>query len=211
MKSFRFLLLTNSYKDGGYCVAGINLDDKCFVRLIADENPEKAAIPKGFIDCVPSYKTFDVLEILPIKLVPYSCQTENVLIDINIRPQKVGSEQKEIIYEFVNTEPTILGNVDKYVHPSMINSLKKSLGLYIVQDLKIHCFFDDENGRYVNKCSFKYGNCFYDDISLTDPEYRKIELNNMCIARAAIVVSLPPEPFAYNNLYYKFVARIIKL
>lgn len=211
MNKFRFLLLTNSYKDGGYCVAGINLDNGCFVRLVADEALENSSIPKEFIDCEPSYTIFDVLEIVPIRAVPYSCQTENILIDVNIRPKKLGSESKNIIYKFVDTEPTIFGNKGKCVHSSKIDLLQKSLGLYIVQNFKIHCYFDEEQDKYINKCSFTYGNNDYDYISLTDPEYRKLEMNEVSIARAAIVVSLPPEPFGDSEFYHKFVAKVIEL
>lgn len=209
MKNFKFLLLTKSYKDGGYCVAGIDLDSECFVRIVADEDLTNAAIPKWFIDTFPAYDYFDILEIVPIRAVPYSCQTENILIDIGKRPQKIGAGSWGSICKYVDTEPMIFGNTGKCVHISKIDMLQKSLGLYIVENFTVICYYDEEEDKYVNQCSFEYGAKTY-TLSLTDPEYRKTELNGYNIKRAAIIVSLPPEPFA-NGFYYKFVAKIIEL
>lgn len=211
MKKFRFLLLTKSYKDSGYCVAGINLDENKFVRLVASTDLEFAFIPRTYIDTFPAIEYLDILEIEPIKAVPFGCQTENILVDINSRPAKIGRANLTEIFRFVSSEQKILGNAKRILHSSQVERLKYSLGLYIVDNLKIICYFDEDNNKYINQCEFLYKDILYTQVALTDPIYRNVKNNEKVLSKAAIVVSLPPLPFKDGDFYYKFVAKIFDL
>lgn len=211
MKKIRFLLLTKSYKDSGYCVAGINLDENKFVRLVADTDLDLASIPYAYIDTPPAIDCLDILEIEPIKAVPFGCQTENILIDTNLRPSKIGRANLTDILQYVNSEQKIFGNTKKVLHSSQVEKLNRSLGLYIVENLKICCYFDEEKDKYVNQCDFRYKGNLYTQISLTDPVYRNVKYNEEVLSQAAIIVSLPPIPWGDGEFYFKFVAKIFDL
>lgn len=204
MNKFRFLLLTKSYKDNGYCVAGLNLDENKFVRLMLENNP-KSSIPYYYM---AAYECLDILEINPIRHIPFGCQTENVLMRFSPSPQKIGHATLYQLFGYLSPSTKIFDNTDKRVLPSEITKLDQSLGLYFVENLSIHCYINEDHPSY--KCTFKYYGNWYRNISLTDPAYREPHFDEVVLEKAIIVVSLPALPFV-DDCYYKFVAKIFKL
>ena len=85
-------ILTKSYKHGGYCVAGIDIETKEWIRLVNSDNPntddigkEQLVLNGKIIDCL------DVLEYDFIKNIPNLCQTENWLLNNSISPKFIKS------------------------------------------------------------------------------------------------------------------------
>jgi hypothetical protein len=58
------------------------------------------------------------------------------------------------------------------------------------------------------KASFLYQNTYYNNMSVTDPQYYD-KPNGFVLRRAALVMSLPDDPFA--GKYYKFAAQIFPI
>ena len=64
--------------------------------------------------------------------------------------------------------------------------------------------------RFRYKCLFDYKNNQYTNISLTDPVYRDVAQDGTNLSNALIIASLPCVPYK-DNLFYKFVAKIIPI
>ena len=201
-------ILTKSYKDKGYCVAGVDIENGQFIRLISSEDSDDK-IPYWFMD---NYSNrIDVLDLVEVDLkknVQKNCQKENYLIDLKTPLKKIGNISfQELLkikeYDSVNT---IFGNRGKAILPYDAEELEYSLLFIPVTDLKFDLVFDDENNKWLKKdLIFMYKNNVY-ELAITDPEYKKVEYNNKQYENASIVVSIPSEP--YNGWYNKFVAKI---
>ena len=204
-------ILTKSYKHGGYCVAGIDMETKEWIRLVNSDNPSTDEIRKEQmwiegkeIDCL------DVVEYDFIKNIHNSCQTENWLLNNTIFPKFIKTivlEQLADIVE-VESEENFICNKFNLLNASEILGVKRSLYIFNVKKLKIEAIeyqsFDLVKHRY--KCEFNYNNKTYSNISLTDPVYRDVERNEEVVENALIVASLPCVPFE-DGSYYKFVAK----
>ena len=77
-------ILTKSYKHGGYCVAGIDLETGEWIRLVASDDLDTNEIPKSFMlysDFTPC-KPLDVVSVDIIEELPGDIQPENVLVNL---------------------------------------------------------------------------------------------------------------------------------
>jgi len=201
-------ILTKSYKDNGYCVAGIDIENGQWVRLVpTEDNDDK--IPKYYMD--KSYNFIDILDVVEVDLIkhiPKNCQTENYLIDLHI-PLKIIdrlSLNEVLDIKHYDDVSTIFGNRGKAITPYDAESLKYSLLLLPVKELSFNLVYDEENYKWIKKdLSFIYNHYKY-ELPITDPEYKKIEHNGKFFNEGIIVLSIPAEP--YNNWHNKFVAKI---
>lgn len=209
MKKVQMILMTKSYKDGGYCATGIDVSTGDWIRLVSNEQGEP--IKYAVLDRDQCKNCLDVLEVELLEHVPVSCQTENYLIDSNKVIKKVGSVtlNKLLTEEYLSSEPYIFGNTSRYLFDYKLNLFNHSLQFVIVQDLNVFAFVDD-NDKIKNRCSFNYKGNAYNDISLTDPDYRHGGEYNIIYNSAAIIVSIPNKPYK-NGLAYKFVAKVFPL
>ena len=85
----KICILTKSYKDKGYCVAGIDLKTRQWIRLVSAVD-EDDKIPYYYMNDY-DIDVLDVIEIETIRHIPKGCQKENYLININLPPKKIGS------------------------------------------------------------------------------------------------------------------------
>ena len=126
-----FALITRSYKYGGFCIAGIDVETKGWIRLVSSEDPYKNEIPKSV------FEPFDDLDILEVEVkggAPCGCQTENFVLDLSVPPRRAG---KLSFYEllnpaYVSTSPTIFGNLFSGLFAEEIARQRASLGLFEV-------------------------------------------------------------------------------
>ncbi len=211
----RICVLTKSYKHGGYCVAGIDIDSKQWVRLVNSEDPNNDEIKKEqMVLNGNSIECLDVIEFDFIKNIQCSCQTENWLLNKEYKPRFIKSiSLKELIDLLtINEEDNFILNYSNVLNGTEIEKVNHSLFVYCVSKLKIEVSSYDyfDKIKFKCKCSFEYNNNTYHNISLTDPIYRDLSQNGNCLDNALIIASLPCIPFD-NNLYYKFVAKIIPI
>lgn len=211
----RICILTKSSKHGGYCVAGIDIDTKQWIRLISSEDPSCDQIKKDeMVICNQEINCLDIIEFDFLKNVPTNCQTENWLVNKNIKPKYCGkiSLEKFNSWATMDNNSLFIMNSSNSLCKDEIEHLKRSLFIFKVQNLKIDTAVIDYFGeaKPKNKCSFSYNNHIYSNMSLTDPEYRDPKQNGLIIDNALIVASLPCLPYQ-DGLYYKFVAKIFPI
>lgn len=208
-------ILTKSYKHGGYCIAGIDIKTKEWVRLVNSDDPNIDEIRKEqmFLNGKP-IECMDIVEFDFIKNIPNSCQTENWLLNTSFKPKYIKSVEIEELASILKLEEDeffIFNNVN-LLNKDEISNIKRSLFAFHVQNLKIEVttYESYDEIRYRYKCSFYYKDNLYSNISLTDPIYRDIAQDGTNLSNALIIASLPCVPFN-DDMFYKFVAKIIPI
>lgn len=199
-------ILTKSLKDGNYCVAGIDINNGAWIRLVASDTGE--AIPKDILDD-DNINEFDIVDVNVKRYVPHKLQKENWLIDKQNKIEKIGSITKGELKYIHNIENPnmIFGNHRSELNKEEIKLIKNTLLLVRVTNLKFDTSLKGD-GKHHYKVNFTYNNSKY-SLALTDPKFRKELYDNIVVPSAMIVVSIPAIPYGENDLYYKFVAKII--
>ncbi len=199
-------ILTMSSKNHGYCVAGVDVDNGEWIRLVSDDDQSHGALSTTNIKyqdgtlCAP----LDVVKVPVIGARPLEYQPENVLINDNKCWIKTGSINIDRLLKIHPTEKhdCLLGNQWAYVTDGAIGSVGHSLVLVEVNDLSIEHPMEKST-----KASFIYCGIKYSSISVTDPDY--YTCNPLCIKKAILVISLPESPYK-SKYYYKFIAKIFQ-
>ena len=203
-----FVLMTRSYKYGGFCVAGIDADTGTWLRLVSSSAPSGNEIPKYFFE---AFDDLDILEVEGKGMVPCGCQTENFLLDMTVPPVRRGrlSYYELLTKPYLSSSPDLFGNTLSYLTEAEISRQHSSLGLFKVESLRFeYALSDDGKMRYRSR--FLYRGAVHAGLSVTDPVYRNDEFAGQTIEQALVVVSLPAIPYP-NGKYYKFIAKIFPL
>lgn len=174
------IILTKSSKFSAKCVAGINVENGEWVRLVSDDVEKHGAIP----DYKLQTDTREVC-ILDVVEVPIIGRCGDLL-------QPENGDYKYI-----------LGNPYMYVSEDTINDVHRSLTLVKVKNLIIRQVVTPEQKKKTKACFFYRGD-YYENIPVTDPDFYNVLDNSFCKS-AYLVVSIGTP---YNNKYYKFVAKI---
>ena len=208
-------VLTKSYKHGGFCVAGIDMENKKWIRFVSSVDPNEDEIKKEFMfSAIRPITCLDVIKVDLFRHAPNNCQTENWLINGSYRPIYVRTLTVKELIDLVkiDDDKNFIVNRSDYLLPSEIKNEKRSLYIYAVTNLTIDVTgyesFGEVKVKY--KCSFDYNGFSYSNISLTDPEYRDASNNGLRLPNALIVASLPCIPYK-DGWYYKFCAKIIPI
>ena len=206
MFSIDVIILTKSSKHDKYCVAGIELKTREWVRLVSTNDGCDGAVSKYEMTDINGYEIvpLDVVRVRVNRKCPIGCQSENYELTYGYKWQVIKklSFNDAIKYAYPCRSKFIFGNSYMYISHERIEEQKNSLLIAEVKNLTIF-----KNEQRKSKCSFKYGGYTYDTISMTDPEYYHYEF--CYIENAYIVVSLPHTE--YNGKHYKFVAKIFPL
>lgn len=199
-------ILTKSLKDHDYCVAGIDISTGKWIRLVTSK--DGGAFPKEMLDD-KHFKELNVLEIEVKKYVPYHVQTENWLIDENVEVKNIGNLSKQQVFNLHPIEKCemIFGNLKNELDHSDIKNLNHSLEMVDVKELQLDTSMKGDD-RHHYKVKFQYNGHEY-NLALTDPKYRNEDFDQIRIPSATIIVSIPAVPYGENDLYYKFVAKIL--
>ncbi len=199
-------ILTKSLKDHDYCVAGFDITTGKWIRLVTSR--DGGAFPKEMLDD-NHFKELNVLEVEVKQHVPYHVQTENWLVDEKAEIKKIGTLSKQQVFSLHPIEKTkmIFGTTGNELQKSEIKNLNHSLEMVNVRELQFDTSMKGD-GRHHYKVKFQYNGDEY-NLALTDPKYRNEDFNQIRIPSATIVVSIPAVPYGENDLYYKFVAKIL--
>ncbi len=156
-----------------------------------------------------NFKELNVLEVDVKGAVPYNVQTENWLIDENTEIKKVGTLTKQQVFSLhpIEKPNKIFGTIGNELQKSEIKNLNQSLEMVNVKELQLDTSMKGD-GRHHYKVKFQYNGNEY-NLALTDPKYRNEDFDQIRIPSATIVVSIPAVPYGENDLYYKFVAKIL--
>lgn len=203
-----FILITRSYKHGGYCVAGFDAETKKWIRLVSSVDPSQNEIPKGIFD---GFGDLDILEIETLGGIPFGCQIENFLLDLNVPPVRRGRLAFFELFAapYLSSAFNILGNPLSALTEEEMQRQRGSLGLFQVDSLRFD-YYNGDDDKLHYRSEFLYRGTAYSGISVTDPVYRRDEFAGQTIEHALLVVSLPAVPYP-NGKYYKFIAKIFPL
>lgn len=211
----KVIILTKSLKNGGYCVAGIDIETKKLVRLVSDDEKSYGALTDTNMKTKNGeiIKPLDLVKI-PIKSEkPLEFQPENILIDVNeswekiIRYNNINEVISACDFKDLNCDSKIFYDEHHFLVLNEMKEINKSLILIQVDNLNFYI-----NERKKTKVNFIYKEQCYNEMSVTDPDYLDRLLEKE-IEKAILVVSLPSNPFTINtgDRYYKFVAKIFEL
>lgn len=207
MATINMAVLTKSSKFGNYCVAGINMADGSWVRLMTEDADSCGALSEADLTCKDGTKVqiFDVI-CVPIKgKCGTTVQPENVLIDSNEQIMRIRQTTLEEVLKIhpLEVRDNILGNEYPYVTCQYVPQVGYSLTIVEVEDLEI---IQQENpsGKPKTKAAFFYKKTRYENMSVTDQNYYRIKSGTK-IKKAIIVVSIGTP---YKDHYYKFVSAI---
>ena len=199
-------ILTKSLKDRDYCVAGIDITTGKWIRLVTSK--DGGAFPKEILDD-KHFKELNVLEVEDKEHVPYHVQNENWLIDESTEIKKNGSLSKQQIFNLhpIEKPDMIFDNPKNELERNEIKKLNHSLEMINAKELQFDTSMKGD-GRHHYKVKFQYNELEY-NLALTDLKYRNEDFDQIRIPSATIIVSIPAIPYGENNLYYKFVAKIL--
>jgi len=207
--------LGNSFKEGGRCLAGIEIDDNNnpiinngrprWIRPICDT-------PHGEVPThlVANIRLLDLIEIdgmqRPANL---GYQSENVLFDTD-SIEIVGHYNGDL-NPFCDTRGLIFGNRGKAVSQEAINNLTYSLSLVSTNEFEIiEKVYGDCPERPQARLLFDYRGNRY-DLPITDPDFLYHYRQNPDFMNGVNQVYLSLSlGVCWNDWYYKLVAGIIQ-
>jgi hypothetical protein len=210
----RFICLANSFKEGGKCLAGVEIDEqgKPIINLggpkwirpvghtVHGEIPTHLAAP---------FHILDIIEIDGVVHHPEGYQSENVLFDENSL-RRVGIFTRNQLVQLCDTHNLIFGNRGKAVSQEAIRSLTYSLMLIYVHSFEIAQRTFEDNPNYPKtRIQFINRGVNY-DLPVTDPVFLYRHKSDPHfyegLGGAYLSLSLSVE---WQNWYYKLAAGII--
>lgn len=212
--TMRILLLAVSYKHGGYCVAGINLANEKFVRLVTDDQTHCGPLDSSLFPFSP----FDIIDVCIREKAPTNgAQTENYFIN-NYNIKRVG---------FDNSRETLIKYLDKHhitpfgtryssLNVSKYNELDYSLCLLRVSEIILYNEINND-GTAKTKVNFitTMNNGLtiqHNSYSVTDPIIvRRMHGINEAVflGHGYLLISIGPTQEEHYRYQYKFVSNII--
>lgn len=207
MGKIRMVVLTRSSKYGKNCVAGINLVNGSWVRLVTNDESSHGAVSDEDLVCEDgnSVQVLDVIEASVLETCNDKIQPENVLLDLRTYIEIVGKMSIEDVLSIhpLELRSNILGNIYPYITDARVGSVGYSLAIVGVNDLEI---VQEENpsGKPKTKVKFYYNGDEYENMSVTDEKFYSVK-NGTKYSRAILVISIGTP---YNSKYYKFVSAI---
>lgn len=207
MGDISIIIMTESSKFSGKCVAGISTETGEWVRLVSDDEEVHGAISNDDLICSNGRKC-NVLDRVSVPII-CACgnqiQPENILID---GTKRITFQGKSTFLEVLDTHPAeerdyILGNKYSYITEQRVNTVGYSLALVKVNNLEI-MQVETPEGKPKTKAKFQYQDEEYSMVSVTDPRFYSVP-NGTEYDEAFLVVSIGT---SYNGKYYKFVSGI---
>jgi hypothetical protein len=212
-----FVCLANSYKPGGRCIAGIELekiDNDNFSPIRENGEPKwirpVSRIGQGGVatNLVNQINLLDIVETNVTEFCPNGYQSENVYFDENsIRViRKINTPNESVETLVTNREGMIFGNLTKTLVDEEVQSLDHSL--LLVKPSSFKTYFEDGgfktdfifngiNNRFIKITDPKFITAIGEDEDLLD-NYQNIFLT------ISLGVRYPK-----NGRYYKLVAGVI--
>ena len=203
------IILTASSKYGNFCVSGIDAYTGEWIRLVSDDAETHGALSSADMLCTNGKvcSPLDTVDVELEKAVPSLYQPENWLI----KKGSLMKYRKRAPFSYVlevhpPEKPRLLYNNKRaFLYEKEYNYITQSLILIRAEELVLRRKKSSE-GKNKLKASFIYNGISYTDISLTDPQFYRMQ-DGYTLTSVYLVVSLPTVPYA-NGLFYKFVAKV---
>ena len=211
----KLLCLANSYKEGGKCLAGVQLDDQNRPLRINGRPRWIRPVCATTFGQVPNYlcaeaMILDIIEIDKAEVSETGYQPENTTFDKD-SIRILGKLERDILDEICDNEAftNIFGNTGNAITKEAIEEIGYSLMF-----LKINQFQITEKNRQHQKrpqlrFTFKYRGQVY-NFPITDPDFLlKYALNKQLLDGITSVYVVLSISVPFNDAYYKLVGTII--
>lgn len=220
----RIICLANSYKNGGRCVAGIEIANGQYgswIRPVSNRPARAINIPEQTCTDGTPCGPLDILDIDFGDPVPEGYQSENVFITPDVSWVKVGPAPIDWLTPVLNadhgplwphTESTANGQNDKILAANL-HLIGTSLSLVrpAVATIRVFQNYFKGGGQLDVRVQFTWGGQD-NDLKLTDPMklaiYQEEGVGNYNVENPIICVSIG-EVFPARNEAYKLVAGLI--
>ena len=204
----KIVVLAESSKDGGLCVAGVDYNSGKWIRLVKKDGEP---ITKGIMQYADrtSVKILDCVRLYTIGSAATPIQPENVYLNTAINIQRIKKISLRELLEIHNLENhrNILGS-NTHVIRANAERVGHSLELVKVNNAVLYRV-PGSKGYDKLKLEFDYSDTHYYNMSVTDPDYYYVK-DGTNLGDAILVISL-----ANNNYkdygYFKLVAKIFRL
>lgn len=221
----RVVILANSRKKSGRCVAGVSLSEHDYGQWIRPVSNRLGESLNEFERMYINGAEPEVLDVVDIPLVrsnPHSCQVENWLISTQRYWRKVGAITWNEALQFSDKPDTLWVNgwntyegINNEVPTEISEKFSGSIGMIHVPKLELHKIIDSYTGsRDKIFAYFEFNNSRY-KLSVTDcacaAYLRDREPGIYPVGESLLTISLG-EPYVKNNgqsCKYKLVAAII--
>lgn len=205
------LILANSIKHGGKCIAGRDINTDEWFRIVSTADGDQ--IPSNIAKYNNCYGTQNLYPLKVIRVhytstVPLPAQPENILNDTTHIWEQVDPYRKDIseLNDFLEYPADLWGTGnsinDADVMSGAIN-INQSLYLVKVEQLELLRVVEEEKTR--RRAKFVYNGVEY-YFPVTDPSFDRI-YNGESPQHSILCISLG-ENFSANNRHYKIVAGI---
>lgn len=217
-KNVKIICLSNSFKEGGRCLAGIQISDDLKIYRQSSRAKWIRPVCATAHEEVPThlarnFEYYDILEFTPVpnwKRNDY--QSENLRIKNNNISfvQKVRAKNKTLTGLCDNNVfNDIFGNRGKSVSQIEINTLNHSLMMVKLSTFEVLIVQNEFRQHPQKRLAFRYNNTKY-NLPITDSVFlHQYEHNQNILANVPeifVVLSLGVE---FNSNYYKLVATIL--
>lgn len=211
------ICLGNSYKNGGRCLAGIEVKKTTNGYIFVKDNdglpkwirPVMADSNRGIPEnMVRSFRMLDILEVDVTSDAPYGAHSENV----HFRSiSKVGYYNGSLMALCDENHSLIFGNRGKAVPEEIFCEMEYSLMFVKPENLYIDTQYD-EKGREKYRIQFSHKGNRY-DFPLTDPVYISMLQKGCCKCgnRSNDIYLTLSLGVNYNDWHYKLVAGVIDM
>lgn len=210
----QIVCLANSYKPGGRCIAGMDINTKQWIRPVPN-NMNRALTRQRMINGEEP----NILDVLEIPMEDHGpdeeYQPENRLLKKG-EWQKIGRLQPQDLLDYCEDDRVVLHNDQDYVLPDLLLSKpineRKSLQLIHSSNVKFNRdLYDNRKWR----AFFQYGRKKYLDLKLTDvvlsDRLRKNEkISNECILTISLATPWKRDEKTPERCY-KMVAGVVEL
>ena len=212
----RFVCLANSSKEGGRCIAGIELDNDNnpvifngrpkWIRPVCDTVHGEIPIPVA-----EPFQLLDIIQVDEAFPKPQGYQSENIIFKTE-SIKKVGVFQADRLNELCDSTQHLFINRIDALTDEEISNLDHSLLLIKPRVFKVVERINPNNHEQTkHRLAFSYNGCMY-DFSITDlaflKKYQKSAEFFERITEIFLLLSVGVK-FPVTNKYYKLVAGII--
>ncbi|WP_303930394.1 dual OB domain-containing protein [Ruminococcus sp.] len=203
------LIMTKSAKINGFCVAGIDISNGRWIRLVSDDENGEGAVSREDLTFQNGMQAeiFDLVAV-ECKYFPTEAQSENYLYDNQFYWEKIRAMNREEAFSEcpLNNSQYIFENSEKSIDENEITG--ESLVLVEIEHIVISVVNEYEKKKW--KVDFEYNGVHYSNISIGDISIRN-EYNGYGIyqiqGRHKAVFSLTGR-YERTGKYYKMLAQL---
>lgn len=209
-----FVCLANSYKEGGRCIAGIEIQNGTpstvnnkpkWIRPVC--KTEHGKVPENLVSHI---KILDIVELNTTENTPDGFQSENILFDTN-SIKVIGKFPLANIPMLCDSSVNVIfGNKGKAISEDCIGSLTYSLMMISTNDFESYeKIYEDNESKPQARLKFKYNFNEY-DLPITDPIFLNLyKTNKNILIDKTVLYIVLSVGVIHKSWYYKLVAGII--